>query len=112
MSPCPDVKTVPITSDTQFIVLACDGIWDVMQSQDCITYLSENVYKNEFSNKLDFKDIQAGMENLFNDCCPAEFTEDDEEGLGTDNMSMILIEINLENSEYIPAKKKVPVPDG
>ena len=112
MSPFPDVKTVPITSDTQFIVLACDGIWDVMQSQDCITYLSENVYKNEFSNKLDFKDIQAGMENLFNDCCPAEFTEDDEEGLGTDNMSMILIEINLENSEYIPAKKKVPVPDG
>ena len=28
----PDVKTVPITSDTQFIMLACDGVWDVKSS--------------------------------------------------------------------------------
>lgn len=28
----PDVKTVPITNDTEFILLACDGIWDVMTS--------------------------------------------------------------------------------
>jgi len=28
----PDVKTMPITNDTEFILLACDGIWDVMTS--------------------------------------------------------------------------------
>ena len=28
----PDIKTVPITNDTEFVVLACDGIWDVMTS--------------------------------------------------------------------------------
>jgi len=28
----PDVKTVPITTDTQFIILACDGVWDVKTS--------------------------------------------------------------------------------
>ena len=33
VSPFPDVKTVTITSDSQFVLLACDGIWDVKTSQ-------------------------------------------------------------------------------
>ena len=28
----PDIKCMPITSDCEFIVLACDGIWDVKTS--------------------------------------------------------------------------------
>jgi serine/threonine protein phosphatase PrpC len=33
VSAFPDVKIEPITPDTQFVLLACDGIWDVMTSQ-------------------------------------------------------------------------------
>lgn len=32
VSAFPDVKIEPITPDTQFVLLACDGIWDVMSS--------------------------------------------------------------------------------
>ena len=28
----PDIKTFPITAKTEFLVLACDGIWDVRSS--------------------------------------------------------------------------------
>ena len=54
------------------------------------------------------------MEKLLDDCCPSFtsfFSEDDEIVLGTDNMSIILIEINLDTSDYIKAKKKVVIPD-
>jgi len=29
----PEIKSIQLTSDTEFIILACDGIWDVMSSQ-------------------------------------------------------------------------------
>ena len=29
----PDVRVEPITIDTQFVLLACDGVWDVVTSQ-------------------------------------------------------------------------------
>ena len=48
VSAFPDVKIVPITSDAQFVLLACDGIWDVKTSQEAITYCLKNTYKNNF----------------------------------------------------------------
>lgn len=38
VSAFPDVKIEPITPDTQFVLLACDGIWDVKTSQEAITF--------------------------------------------------------------------------
>lgn len=35
----PDVKCVQLTSDTEFVLLACDGIWDVMTSQVAINFI-------------------------------------------------------------------------
>lgn len=32
VSALPDVKVVPITADTEFVLLACDGVWDVKES--------------------------------------------------------------------------------
>lgn len=29
----PDIKVRPITKDTEFIICACDGIWDCMNNQ-------------------------------------------------------------------------------
>jgi len=32
----PDVKVIPLTNDLQFILLACDGLWDCMSSAEAI----------------------------------------------------------------------------
>jgi serine/threonine protein phosphatase PrpC len=34
----PDIKTVPITADTEFLLLACDGVWDVKESPEGVSF--------------------------------------------------------------------------
>lgn len=46
VSAFPEVRIEPIMSDTQFLLLACDGIWDVKTSQEAITFVHKNIYKN------------------------------------------------------------------
>jgi protein phosphatase 1G len=47
ISPVPDVKTLKIDpkSDT-FMVLACDGIWNSMSSQEVVDFVGERIKKN------------------------------------------------------------------
>lgn len=35
----PDVEVREITPDWEFIVMACDGIWDVLSNEVSISYL-------------------------------------------------------------------------
>lgn len=37
----PEIKTFKLTKDTQFLILACDGIWDCMTSQECVDFVAE-----------------------------------------------------------------------
>ena len=45
----PDVRVEPINKDTQFVLLACDGVWDVLTSQEAIDYVHETAYKRKYS---------------------------------------------------------------
>jgi protein phosphatase 1G len=46
ISPMPDVKSLDIEETDEFMILACDGIWNSMTSQECVDYVRErlNVY--------------------------------------------------------------------
>ena len=35
ISSVPDITVTEITDDTDFVILACDGIWDCITSQKC-----------------------------------------------------------------------------
>jgi len=35
----PDVSVEELTADHEFIVLACDGIWDVLSSQEVVDFV-------------------------------------------------------------------------
>jgi protein phosphatase 2C family protein 2/3 len=41
----PDVKEREITPKDEFLVLACDGLWDVMKNQDVVDYVYKLLYK-------------------------------------------------------------------
>jgi serine/threonine protein phosphatase PrpC len=35
----PDIKVRKITKDTEFIICACDGIWDCMTNQQAVDFV-------------------------------------------------------------------------
>eukprot|EP00047_Mylnosiga_fluctuans_P010599 m.17123 g.17123 ORF g.17123 m.17123 type:complete len:407 (+) comp3210_c0_seq1:2207-3427(+) len=43
----PDISVVPLTGDEDFIVLACDGLWDVMAPTDVVKFVHDNVKRDE-----------------------------------------------------------------
>ena len=46
ISPSPDVRTLRIDPATDpFMVLACDGIWNSMSSQEVVDFVAERIEK-------------------------------------------------------------------
>ncbi|GAB6019447.1 tRNA methyltransferase ppm2 [Chamberlinius hualienensis] len=76
----PDVIVKDITSDHEFIVIACDGIWDVLSNEEVVDFV-----RHRIAEKIDPEDIceQLMMNCLAPDCQMG--------GLGCDNMTVILI---------------------
>ena len=47
ISPVPDVRTLRIDPATDsFMVLACDGIWNSMSSQEVVDFVGERIAKS------------------------------------------------------------------
>ncbi|CAG8447302.1 5388_t:CDS:2 [Acaulospora morrowiae] len=77
----PDVRREKIISDkTEFLVLACDGIWDCLTSQQVISFIRKNIKEN--------KSLQKACEDLMDRC----LAKDSElGGIGCDNMTVIIV---------------------
>lgn len=72
----PDIIQYSKNSSASFVILACDGIWDVMTNEQVASFISENV-----SKKISLQDITS---QLLDHCLE----------LGTtDNMSIYIIKI-------------------
>ncbi|KAK9684274.1 hypothetical protein RND81_10G198300 [Saponaria officinalis] len=76
----PDIRTVELSDDAEFIAIACDGIWDCMSSQQLVDFVREQL---KSQSKL-----SAICEAVFDRClAPAAGGE------GCDNMTMILVQL-------------------
>ncbi|RHZ57015.1 hypothetical protein Glove_395g56 [Diversispora epigaea] len=76
----PDVKKEEINERTEFLVLACDGIWDCLSSQQVISFIRKNI-----SETLS---IQRACEDLMERC----LAKDSEVGgIGCDNMTVVIV---------------------
>ncbi len=66
----PEVKVVKINKDHDFLVIACDGIWDCLTSQECITMVRE--YINSSANKG--KPLSSCTETMFDRIIASDMT--------------------------------------
>ena len=76
-------------SKDDFIIIACDGIWECLTSQDCVNMVYRGIISTE-TNTLN--DIASKILDI---CC-APNTEENE--IGCDNMSIIIVAL-LQNGE-------------
>lgn len=44
----PDITHTKITPDCEWIMVACDGIWEVHPTQTIVDYINKDLYKNNF----------------------------------------------------------------
>lgn len=76
----PDVIERPIDEDWEFIVLACDGIWDVLSSEEVCIFVHERIMNGMKPDAICEELVQ---------CCLAP--DGHMGGIGSDNMTVILV---------------------
>nr|XP_043637733.1 probable protein phosphatase 2C 60 [Erigeron canadensis]XP_043637734.1 probable protein phosphatase 2C 60 [Erigeron canadensis] len=88
----PDINTVELCEDDDFLVLASDGIWDCMSSQQLVDFVQEQL-------KTESK-LSAICEKVFDRCLAPACG-----GEGCDNMTMILVQFkSIPNSASSTSK--------
>ncbi|KAI8363721.1 phosphatase 2C-domain-containing protein [Mortierella sp. GBAus27b] len=78
----PVIVNRKLTDDDEFLVLACDGIWDCMSSQDVISFV-----RKEISEKVPLDTI---CERTMDRCLASDIGMT---GVGCDNMTMLIVAI-------------------
>jgi len=64
-------------------MLACDGIWDCMTNERCVEYLAELTTKTKPNAKTCHVPVEHMLDSIL--------APDTSDGIGTDNMTAILI---------------------
>lgn len=84
VSAFPEVKFRKLTKDCKFMIIACDGIWDCLSSQQCVDLINKHLTTRQKET--------AVLEFMFDEIIAKDIATSD--GTGTDNMSAILIRFN------------------
>lgn len=83
ISPKPDIKTLEIDpAKDSWMILACDGIWNFMSSQEVVDYINPKM-ENTPQDKLSLI-----CEELFEHCLAPDTMGD---GTGCDNMTAVIV---------------------
>uniref|UniRef100_A0A0K0CTH2 protein-serine/threonine phosphatase n=1 Tax=Angiostrongylus cantonensis TaxID=6313 RepID=A0A0K0CTH2_ANGCA len=83
----PDVISENITEDHEFLVLACDGIWDVLSNQEVVDFVRERFAEQ--------RDPQTICEELLTRCLAPDAQMG---GVGCDNMTVSCYIVYLTSS--------------
>jgi serine/threonine protein phosphatase PrpC len=79
----PDIRVEKIVpGETQFLILACDGIWDCLTSQEAVNMVGDLIPKK--------KRVSEVVEEMFDKIIAADVASSG--GIGCDNMTCIVVE--------------------
>lgn len=79
VSPCPDINIIELNDDLDFLVLACDGIWDVLSSEEVVEFVISRLERNNEPAPI--------CEQLTIRCLAPDY----ELVIGCDNMTVLLV---------------------
>jgi len=84
----PDVKNLTRQSDDEFMVIACDGVWDVMTSQQVVN----RIHRDLELIRRGYLQADAVVLEILAECIAEDPSQNF--GRGSDNMTMILVVFN------------------
>ncbi|KAI8725323.1 hypothetical protein NCS52_00103100 [Fusarium sp. LHS14.1] len=76
----PDVEQHDLTDEDEFLVIACDGIWDCQSSQAVVEFVRRGIAAKQDLDKI--------CENMMDNCLASN---SETGGVGCDNMTMSII---------------------
>jgi len=80
ISGVPEIKTETITPDDRYLVLACDGIWNSMTSQEVVDFVNHGLDENLQPETI--------CEQILDRClAPNKYGNGD----GCDNMTVVIV---------------------
>uniref|UniRef100_A0A182NK15 protein-serine/threonine phosphatase n=1 Tax=Anopheles dirus TaxID=7168 RepID=A0A182NK15_9DIPT len=82
ISALPDIEKITIGPEDEFMVLACDGIWNYLTSEQVVQFVQDRIHRPGMR-------LSTICEELF-DHCLAPHTRGD--GTGCDNMTAIIVQ--------------------
>lgn len=91
----PDVSTFPREEGDEFLVLACDGIWDVMGNQDVVDFI-----RTRWQAGGSFT-LSRIAEELLDNCISPDLSATG--GLGGDNMTVIIVGLRAGQRDLLNA---------
>ncbi|KAM4593165.1 protein phosphatase 1G [Odontesthes bonariensis] len=100
ISAMPDVKVLTLNEDHDFMVIACDGIWNVLSSQEVVDFISERI-KPDQNGKA--RPLSSIVEELLDHCLAPDTSGD---GTGCDNMTCIIVTLRPHPSQPDDRKKR------
>ena len=72
-----------MAEDTSFLIIACDGIWDCLTSEEAVEFIGETL--EEYADQK----ISIIIEEMFDKILANDTTSS--EGMGCDNMTCVIV---------------------
>ena len=91
------MRCIPRDANDLFLVLACDGVWDVMTSQSAAEYISKSVLDNGFANAPTSEKLTMTCYGLLLECLKRG---------SEDNMTALVIPTNPNASTMNLSKRQ------
>jgi len=102
ISPMPDVETHTIAETDEFMLIACDGIWNVLTSDAAISFIREQIAEAKSGDKCS-KTWLSDIAGQLMEKCMAPDTSGD--GTGCDNMTVLIVLLNQDMSKDFQKRK-------
>ena len=80
VSPLPDVREVELDDDIDFLVLATDGLWDMWKNKGAVSFIDHELAQHNALDKIGEQMIEDSLIEI-----------NEETGLGTDNITVIIV---------------------
>lgn len=90
----PDIKTFHRQPNDEFMVVACDGVWDVLSNDDVVTFIRQRLPLTPNTNVS----LSQILEDMLDACLSPDLHRT--QGLGGDNMTAVLVTFDNQGVEW------------